>query len=145
MREPPAKGSSISFSHARSLCSLKTQRRQGRPGQKHKPIGGTSQQGIRAVGVKLYPSAPLPCLCMSARRQALSECNERAREEVLVFQSRDSLSPRCSWHSHGSLDSLQQHCEHAPVVCYPLKTTKSHTCLLISLGLSLSSSSALLR
>ena len=35
------------------------QRRQGKSEQKHEPIKGTAQQGIRAVRVKLYPSAPL--------------------------------------------------------------------------------------
>ena len=63
--------------------------------------------------------------CTPLRLSVLSERDERAREEVLVFQSRGSLSPCCSWNSRGSLDFLEQHCEHALVVCYPLETTKS--------------------
>ena len=44
---------------------------------------------------------------------------------MLVFQPRDTLSPRCSWISHGFLDSLEQDCEHALVVSYPLQTVRS--------------------
>jgi len=39
------------------LKTILAQRRQGKPGQEHKPIEETAQQGIRAVGVKLYSPA----------------------------------------------------------------------------------------
>jgi hypothetical protein len=40
------------------VSRAEAQGRGGRSGQEHKLVGGTAQHGIRAVGVKLYPSAP---------------------------------------------------------------------------------------
>jgi hypothetical protein len=101
--------------HSQNHTRAEAQRRQGRSGQKHRPIAETARQGIRAVGVKLYPFAP-------QRLERVKRTGERRSVGLSTKgQSLSSLQLDFSWLP----GFLRAGLRARSMVSYPPETTKS--------------------